>query len=143
MKKPVRLVVDANPILSALLGGTSRRVFFDSGIQEFTVPDSVLKEVTTYLPELARKLGQEVAFLTYALDLLPLTRYAASSYRKSLNEAKARIEARDPKDVDVLALTLALGYPLWSNDRDFEGTGIERFTTAQLLKVLFEQETEG
>src|SRR5438445_8163074 len=27
-----------------------------------------------------------------------------------------------------------LGVPLWSNDRDFEETGVERFTTAQLLR---------
>jgi predicted nucleic acid-binding protein len=143
LKKPAKLVVDANPILSALLGGASRRVFFDGGIQEFAVPDSVLKEVTAYLPELARKLGQEVAFLTYALDLLPLTSYAGRSYRKTMAAARTRIEARDPKDVEVLALALSLGYPLWSNDRDFEGTGIQQFTTARLLNMLFEQESEG
>jgi predicted nucleic acid-binding protein len=143
LKKPAKLVVDANPILSALLGGASRRVFFDGRVEEFAVPDSVLKEVTAYLPELARKLGQEVAFLTYALDLLPLTNYAGRSYRKTMAAARTRIEARDPKDVEVLALTLSLGYPLWSNDRDFEGTGIEQIATAQLLKVLFEQETGG
>jgi predicted nucleic acid-binding protein len=143
LKKSAKLVVDANPLLSALLGGASRRVFFDGRIEEFAVPDSVLKEVTAYLPELARKLGQEVAFLTYALDLLPLTSYAGRAYRKTMAAARTRIEARDPKDVEVLALTLSLGYPLWSNDRDFEGTGIEQITTAQLLKVLFEQETGG
>ena len=35
-----------------------------------------------------------------------------------------------------LALALHLKLPLWSNDRDFEGTGVERFTTAQLLSKL-------
>jgi predicted nucleic acid-binding protein len=38
----------------------------------------------------------------------------------------------------VLALALHLGVPLWSNDRDFEDTGVSRFTTAELLAVLFE-----
>jgi predicted nucleic acid-binding protein len=74
---------------------------------------------------------------------LPLTLYAAGSYRKFLAEAHARIGGRDPNDVDVLALTLSMGYPLWSNDRDFEGTGVQRYTTAQLLKVLFEQGNEA
>jgi predicted nucleic acid-binding protein len=143
LKKPAKLVVDANPLVSALLGGASRRVFFDGGIQEFAVPESVIREVTAYLPELARKLGHDTAFLAYALDLLPLTRYAAGAHRKSLPQARARIEARDPKDVEVLALALSLGYPLWSNDRDFEGTGIQQFTTARLLNMLFEQESEG
>ena len=139
MKKPAKLVVDANPILSALLGGAARRIFFGGEIHEFAVPDHVLKEVAAYLPALARKLGQETAFLSYIFDLLPLTRYDAMSYRKFLSEAQARIGNRDPKDVDVLALTLALEYPLWSNDRDFEWTGVKQFTTAQLLKVLFEK----
>lgn len=138
MKPPAKLVVDANPIVSALLGGASRRVFFDGGIEEFAVPEFVLREVIAYLPALSRKVGEDVAFLTYALDLLPLTRYGMRFYRRSLAEAQARIERRDPKDVDVLALTLSLDYPLWSNDRDFEGTGVELFTTAQLLKVLYD-----
>ena len=68
---------------------------------------------------------------------MPLTRYEATSYRKFLPEARARIENRDPKDVDVLALTLALDIPLWSNDRDFDWTGVQQFTAAQLLKVCF------
>jgi len=138
LKPPAKLVVDANPIVSALLGGASRRVFFDGGIEEFAVPEFVLREVIAYLPALSRKVGEDVAFLTYALDLLPLTRYGMRFYRRSLAEAQARIERRDPKDVDVLALTLSLDYPLWSNDRDFEGTGVELFTTAQLLKVLYD-----
>jgi hypothetical protein len=27
--------------------------------------------------------------------------------------------------------------PLWSNDRDFENTGVSQFTTGELLAVLF------
>ena len=49
----------------------------------------------------------------------------------------AIVEQRDPDDVEVLALTLRLGVPLWSNDRDFEGTSVELFTTAQLLRLFF------
>jgi predicted nucleic acid-binding protein len=32
---------------------------------------------------------------------------------------------RDPDDIDVLALVLHLGLPLWSNDNGFEETRIE------------------
>jgi predicted nucleic acid-binding protein len=38
----------------------------------------------------------------------------------------------------VLALALHLDVPVWSNDRDFEDTGVSQFTTAELLAILFE-----
>jgi predicted nucleic acid-binding protein len=136
-RRPGRLIVDANPILAALLGGQARRVFFEAPIREFAVPEVVLSEVREHLPMLALKLGAAPAFLGYALDLLPLRPYAARAYRDSMAEARRRIARRDPDDVDVLALTLRLEVPLWSNDRDFEGTGIERLTTAELLRVFF------
>jgi predicted nucleic acid-binding protein len=78
------------------------------------------------------------AFLEYALELLPLRIYPARRYAPAVREARRRIERRDPTDVDVLALALHLDVPLWSNDRDFDGTGVSRFTTAELLAILFE-----
>lgn len=136
-RRPERLVVDANPILSALLGGRARRVFFDAGIAEFAVPDAVLQEVRDHLPQVAQQVGGERAFLEYALELLPLTRYLAGTYRRMIGEARRRVGQRDPDDVDVLALALQLGMPVWTNNRDFEGTGIEYFTTARLLALFF------
>src|SRR5437763_216892 len=47
------------------------------------------------------------------------------------------IGRRDPDDIDVLALALRLQAPLWSNDRDFERTGVEQMTTPDLLKLFF------
>jgi predicted nucleic acid-binding protein len=134
---PSRLVVDANPILAALLGGQARRVFFEASVREFAVPEVVLSEVREHLPRLARKLGAMPAFLEYALELLPLRPYPARAYRTTMAEARRRIGSRDPDDIDVLALALRLRVPLWSNDRDFEGTGIEQLTTSDVLKRFF------
>jgi predicted nucleic acid-binding protein len=136
-KRPERLVVDANPILSALLGGSAKRIFFETGIREFGVPYSVLDEVRAHIPLLALKLGVGKEFLLYALDLLPLNHYTSRVYHQAIIEARRRIEHRDPNDVDVLALTLSLNIPLWTNDRDFEDTGIEWITTAKLLALFF------
>ena len=136
-RRPERLVVDANPILAALLGGMARRMFFETDIQEFAIPGVTLTEVRGYLPHVALKIGVETTILEFALDLLPLSPYPARTYRQSIAEARRRIGKRDPKDVDVLALTLHLGLPLWSNDRDFEEAGIEYLTTARLLTLFF------
>jgi predicted nucleic acid-binding protein len=50
--------------------------------------------------------------------------------------ARKRIGWRDPGDDVLLALTLHFKVPLWSDDNDFEGCGVERYTTAQLLRKL-------
>ncbi len=38
--------------------------------------------------------------------------------------------------MDILALALHTGLPLWSNDNDFTDAGAEWFTTADLLVKL-------
>ncbi len=134
---PVRLVVDANPILAAALGGQARRVFFEAPVREFAVPEVVLAEVREHLPRLAGKLGTMPAFLEYAVELLPLRPYARTRYRRTIAEARRLIGHRDPDDIDVLALTLRLRAPLWSNDRDFAGAGVEQLTIPDVLKLFF------
>ena len=57
-------------------------------------------------------------------------------YASFVNEAARRMAARDPDDVPLLALALALEVPVWSNDNDFEEGGVTWFTTAELLRLL-------
>jgi predicted nucleic acid-binding protein len=52
---------------------------------------------------------------------MPIIAYQPTAYDHYLPQAQHLIGARDPKDVDILALALALNAPLWSSDRDFEG----------------------
>ena len=119
-KKPEKLVVDANPIFSTLLGEKAKRLFFESGISEFAVTGSILDEIHTYIPTMAQKLGVRQDFLFYTLDLLPLTVYRSKTYRHSITRAKMEVAHRDPDDVEILAFAIELGHPLWTNDKDFE-----------------------
>jgi predicted nucleic acid-binding protein len=137
LTKPEKLVVDANPILSALMGGQARRIFFESEISEFAVPGAMLEEVRRYVPRLARKLSVGHEFLHYALDLLPITTYSPRTYRHAVAEAQRQIAKRDPNDVEVVALAIALIRMVWTNDRDFEVTKVQRVTTAELLAICF------
>ncbi len=43
--------------------------------------------------------------------------------------ARLRIDRRDPSDWPVVALALATGYPIWTEDQDFFGCGIATWTT--------------
>ena len=60
---PEPLIVDANPIISALLGGAARAVIF-AGRYTLYSPQYTLFEVEKYIPMMARKLGRR------ELDLL-------------------------------------------------------------------------
>ena len=89
-----------------------------------------------YLPSLAKKKRLELDTLLLACAALPVTVVERSEYKEKLPTARRRIEKRDPDDVDVLALALTLNLPVWSNDNDFEDSGAEWYTTAELLKML-------
>ncbi|MCK4600076.1 PIN domain-containing protein [Candidatus Bipolaricaulota bacterium] len=135
-KPPERLVVDANPMISALLGGAALRAFWNEAVKEWATTQFTVNEVLSYLPRLASKIHVPEEMLRLELELLPLRICKKASYRDLVLEAKRRIAARDANDVDLLALALKLDYPIWTNDQDFEQTGTTLYTTAKLLKSL-------
>jgi predicted nucleic acid-binding protein len=132
----VRLVADANVLLSAVIGGRASLVFRHETIEQVFTPSAAYDEVFEYLPSLARKKRLELGTLLLACAALPVTVVERSEYQSKLSTARRRIGKRDPDDVHVLALALALSLPVWSNDNDFEDTGVEWHTTAELLKML-------
>lgn len=67
---------------------------------------------------------------------LPVVFHAEPEYAERLPDALEQLEERDPEDAHALALAWMLRLPLWSNDRDFEGLAVERYTTARLLRAL-------
>jgi predicted nucleic acid-binding protein len=66
--------------------------------------------------------------------MLPLSVYDVDSYKSKIRQAKVMIEKRDPNDVHLLALSLKLNCPVWSNDADFAGLGIKVYGTLDLLR---------
>jgi predicted nucleic acid-binding protein len=97
---------------------------------------TVLDEVTEYLPVMSANYGIGVEMLETQLRLLAIGIFTRREYSSSMEDARRRMEKRDPDDVDLLALAIHLDIPVWSNDDDFRNTGIERYTTAELLKKL-------
>lgn len=113
-------MVDANPLLSALLGGQAREVLF-SGKIVFYSSQHTLFEVAKYLPIVAKRIGRSESDLWREFQLLPVIAVQPREYDSELPRAMELIGQRDPKDVYVLALALRLGMPIWTEDRDFEG----------------------
>ncbi len=130
-----RIAADANVLLSAVVGRAALKVFKQSSLEVVSTSLNI-KEVREYLPVMAEKYEMAVELLESQFQLLAVREFNLREYQGSLAIARRKIGKRDPDDVDLLALALELEIPLWSNDGDFEGTGVEWYTTAQLLKKL-------
>lgn len=114
----IRIVVDANVILSALLGGKPRFILFDVRF-EFVASEFILEEVRKYIPLICRKTGVSAAEVERAIGLLPLAVVKKDYYKSYLTKAEGLIATIDPKDIEVLALYLKEGSFLWSEDKHF------------------------
>ena len=121
----IEIVVDANIIISALIGGSSRDILFDHRY-DFLTTKFTVKEVEKYIPEIADKSGTEENFVIDTFELIPLTIKNKNFYNNSISEAEEMISEIDEDDVDILALAIYTNNYLWSQDKDFEKAGYNK-----------------
>ncbi len=127
------IAVDANPLLSALRGGRAESALLSDKFI-FVTTEHTTWEVKKYIPEISAKSGVLESELFYMLDRYPIISIPPFIYDEKRQQAEALIASRDPKDVDILALTLKWNIPLWTNDHDFDNIPeITTFTTAEIL----------
>ena len=113
------IVVDANPLLSALLGGKARAIIL-SGLFRFVTTEHTTWEVKKYIPSISEKSAVPEKDIFFAFDRFPILTFHQKDYIDVMQKSASLIGDRDRKDVDVLALALKLGQPIWSDDKDFE-----------------------
>ena len=132
----MKLAADANALLSSVIGGRARLVFDHPDIQEVVTTEATFAEVREYSALLGRKkkIAPDTIMLTVAA--LPVSIVSPEVYADTMDDARKLIEGRDPDDIEILALALHMKIPLWSNDKDFEESGVPRFTTEDLLRRL-------
>jgi predicted nucleic acid-binding protein len=130
----MKLAADANVLLAAVLGGQARLILGNTEIEEILTAETTFAEVEEYAVVLARKRRLPTDLLLLAVASLPVTIVEREAYAKSISKAKRRIGPRDPDDVDILALAIQFGIPIWSNDRDFENSGVQLYTTEDSLR---------
>ena len=129
----MKLVVDANIFISALIGGKAADLLFNPNFDLLTT-ERTTWEVKKYIPHLAEYTENTSAHLLYLFELIPVRSCQSKEYETSLSAAQDLIGDRDPFDVDILALTLETGAPLWSNDSDFEE--IEKITLLRTKDII-------
>lgn len=137
LKNIEKLAVDSNPIISALIGGKGRDIFLKADDSAFYTTVFNFREVEKYIPVLSSKRELPLDDLYLALSLFPLTVFDEEFYKSEMGKSKRLIEKRDPDDAHLLALALKLKCPIWSNDKDFEETGVKVYSTLDLLKLYY------
>jgi predicted nucleic acid-binding protein len=135
------LTVDANVLHACLLHGAALRALLAPRFRFYATVRTTW-EVSRYLPRLVRQLrGRGIVLTEAALEAkfhsYPIVPLPDSFYADFVPAAREHIGGRDPRDVDILALTLRLDVPLWTNDHDFDGVpGIRVVRTHDLLALL-------
>jgi predicted nucleic acid-binding protein len=142
------IVLDANILIRFVLGKTVPALLTaHAPTIDFLAPDTAFGEARRHLPSILRARGDDgtgEADALAALEALTaiVTPVPASSYEPMRTSALARIGQRDPHDWPVLACALLLNCPIWTEDRDFFGTGVATWTTS-LVRLYFTDPDPG
>ena len=127
-----RLVLDANILLHGVFGIRVLTILeaYESSVS-FYAPDICFGDARKYIPSLAvrRKFDRTAGLLV--LDALSklLEPVDISLYGSSEELARVRISSRDANDWPIVAASLLLDCPIWTQDQDFFGSGVPTWTT--------------
>lgn len=126
------IVLDANILIRAVLGKKVRGILEQyASTTQFVTPDICYQDARKYLPPLFEKRNLPVQ---NALDVLEKLNCLVESIDANLyclyeEEAKQRIAIRDIDDWPIVALSLMLDCPIWTEDADFFGAGVATWTS--------------
>ena len=127
-----RLVLDANILIRAVLGTRVRKLIErHSAAVAMIAPDAAFADLDRYMPEIFAKRGLSPAAALPVIERLRAAVYELSvaAYADRESDARARIGIRDMDDWPVVASALVLDCPIWTEDRDFFGSGVPTWTT--------------
>jgi predicted nucleic acid-binding protein len=138
------LVLDANILIRAVLGNKVRDLLITNRQTiDFFTPDVCWTDAEKYLPRLfeKRKLPPKPA-LTLLSNLKKIIQIADEEiYKEHTKEAQKRMKDRDIEDWPIAATALALDCAIWTEDKDFFGSGFSTWTTDK-VHIFFEM-TKG
>jgi predicted nucleic acid-binding protein len=132
VSSPRPLVLDANILLRAVFGVRVRSIlesFEDAAA--FYSPDVCFEDARRYIPLLAERRGFDPAAGLKLLDQIAriVETVDRSLYEEFEEPSRSRIASRDPEDWPVVATALLLAAPIWTEDRDFFGSGVATWTS--------------
>jgi predicted nucleic acid-binding protein len=122
----MKLVVDANVVISALIADSKTRELIVTLEPELLTPEVVHVEIGNYESLIVEKSGMELERVRQFIDLLfqYIETVPASEFYPYIEEADEAIGDTDPDDVLYVACALARDAGVWSDDSDFEGQNL-------------------
>lgn len=127
-----RIVLDANILIRAVLGKKVRGLIsrYADDVQFYT-PSVCYEDALKYIPPLMerRNLPSDNALKILEALISFINIIDESLYADFTNTAYQRIGKRDPDDWEIVALSLYLNCPVWTEDTDFFGIGIATWNT--------------
>ena len=147
MKAPSStLVLDAAVLVAAVRGRSSGAILSAAGVASLVTTDRVVQEARRRIelglgrPELLEVLYALVAEMT-VVPVVALTPYLPRSEVVLRDAVPSRNGS--VRDAHVLALAWSVDADVWTTDRDFAGTGIATWPTANLMRGLADAANDG
>ncbi|MGA3264353.1 MAG: PIN domain-containing protein [Terracidiphilus sp.] len=136
MSSRKKLVLDANILVRAVFGERVCNLLKGyEDVAEFYAPDLCIEEARKHLPAIAarRRVASALAeaTLSHIVDDM-ISVVDCSLYEDFEERARARISSRDAGDWPVVATALLIDAPIWTEDRDFIGSGIATWTSSNV-----------
>jgi predicted nucleic acid-binding protein len=114
------IVLDANILIRAVLGKRVRELIFtNASTVKFFAPDVAYADARKYLPSLLEKRGVKSAAAMKVLDSLEciVQSIDLELYVAMQQKALQRIAIRDADDWPVLACSMVIGCPVWTEQK--------------------------
>jgi predicted nucleic acid-binding protein len=113
----MQVVIDTNVLISALMAKTKTFEIIVFGDLDMHVPEYSLEEIERHKEELRERMHIPDDEFDLALDLILSHVTVVNREKYRLFESHAKKICPDQNDFPFFALALAMGTPLWSNDK--------------------------
>ncbi|AEM57531.1 DNA-binding protein [Haloarcula hispanica N601] len=132
----MKLVIDANVVISALIADSKTRELIVTLEPDLLTPAFVYEEIENYEELIVKKSGMEQDRVTQFIDLLfqYIDVVPADDFYQAIERAKEAIGDTDPDDVLYLACAIANDAAIWSDDSDFDDQDLaETYSTIDVI----------
>ncbi|MFC6874212.1 PIN domain-containing protein [Halobellus marinus] len=132
----MKLVIDANVVISALIADSKTRELIVTLDPDLLTPAFVHDEIDNYEDLIVEKSGMKPHRVQQFVDLLfqYIEVIPVDEFYPSIENAKAAIGETDPDDVLYVACALAYDADIWSDDSDFdEQDVVETHSTSDVI----------
>lgn len=132
----MRLVVDANVLVSALIADSKTRELVVTLEPNLLTPEIVHNELETHEDLIVEKSGMDRDRVRQFVELLfgHVRTVPVEDFHQYIEQAESAIGETDPDDVLYLACALGCEAAIWSDDADFDEQDlVPVFTTSEVV----------